>query len=395
MANLRYGVVTFKGEQVGILSEEAGGGTRFAYNDDATRPIACVLPVTRKIHEYPYGLHPFFAHLGPEGWLLNRQSAYADIDKNDDFGILLAFGADCIGAVGIVDPGQSHERVTLRQGVAALDRAAVAAERTISGVQAKILCTINGAGGYKPAGDDDPAPIIAKYPSEQLPDMVANEATSLELLRILLGENEVASARLAAVEGVEGLAILVDRFDRHGRDKLRCEDFAQVIAQPAGIDHQGKYEVGYGAIARALSHSDFRLIDARRFFKRLAAYVILGNVDCHLKNWSLLETEDGLRLSPAYDVLNGYIYGAEGYTTRFGLRIGEDRLQWESYDRDLLLEIARQIDLPKRAAEGALAELKKREKPLSKRLEASLALVEQRSWDYRNCVNSAWERIHG
>ena len=398
MAALRYGIVTYKSQRAGILSELAGGGTRFLYDEGVTQSIACALPATQREHEYTFGLLPFFAHLAPEGWLRERQSAFADVDGNDDFGILLAFGADCIGAVGVVDPGHSHDRVRLRPSLTAIDAAAVNVERTISGVLAKILCTDNGAGGYRPAGADEPAPHIAKYPGERLPDMVANEVTTLELCRLLFGDEEVAEARLAVVDGVDGvdgLALVADRFDRDAVGKLRCEDFAQVIAQPPGLDLKGKYSVGYDAIARALRHSVARRLDARRLFKRLAAYVVLGNVDCHLKNWSLVETEEGMRLSPAYDVLNGYIYGAAGYTTRFGLLIGPERLQWERYDRALLLEIARELDLPVRAAEGVLRELQNRGAALSKRLEGNLRLNEERAWEYRNSVRAAWGRIYG
>jgi serine/threonine-protein kinase HipA len=395
MANLRYGIVTYKNRRVGTLSEIAGGGTRFVYDDGITQSIACTLPATRKEHEYRFGLLPFFAHLAPEGWLRERQSAFADVDGNDDFGILLAFGADCIGAVGVVDPGHSHDRVRLRQSTSIIDAAAVNFERTISGVQAKILGGDNGAGGFRPARSDEPALGIAKFPGARLPDMIANEATTLELCRLLLGNAEVTAGRLAFVDGIDGLALVVDRFDRVGREKLRCEDFAQVIGQAPGFDHRGKYDVGYDSIGRALAHSAARLLDTRRLFKRLVVYVLLGNVDCHLKNWSLVETEEGLRLSPAYDVLNGYIYGAEGYTTRFGLLIGEDRLQWERYDRALLIQIADEIGLPRRAADGVLAELAKKKEPLFVRLERSLQLSDQRAWDYRNSVIAGWERIYG
>ena len=394
MATLRYGIVTFKDQRVGILAEVAGGGTRFTYDEGVAQSIACASPATERVHDYPHGIHPFFAHLAPEGWLRDRQSAFAEVDKDDDFGILLAFGADCIGAVGIIDPEHSHDRVGLKP-VDAIDAAAVVAERTISGVQAKILCAANGKGGYQPAGAAELAPFIAKYPGEHLRDMVANEATTLELCRILLGADEVVSAGLAAVDSIDGIALVVDRFDRVGGDKLRCEDFAQVVAQLPGRDHRGKYQAGYEAIGRALAHSAAPLLDARRLFKRLAAFVLLGNVDCHLKNWSLLETTGGLRLSPVYDALNGYIYADAGYTTRFGLRVGEDRLQWEAYDRTRLLEVAAEIGLPQRAAEGVLRELAGARKRVLDRLNQPLRLDEGRTWSYRATFDSAWERLYG
>jgi hypothetical protein len=87
--------------------------------------------------------------------------------------------------------------------------------------------------------------------------------------------------------------------------------------------------------------------------------------------------------------------GCGAYTTRFGLAIGDDRLQWELYDRALLLTIAEEIGLTRRAAEGVLTELGKRKPTLERRLEQGLRLDEGRSWAYRASVAAAWERIDG
>jgi len=103
MADLRYGIVTFKGARAGVLTERANGGTEFTYDSEAPE-IACALPRTQDRHIDESGVHPTFAHLAPEGWLRARQKAVADTDGEDDLGLLLAFGADCIGAIGIEDP---------------------------------------------------------------------------------------------------------------------------------------------------------------------------------------------------------------------------------------------------------------------------------------------------
>ena len=94
-------------------------------------------------------------------------------------------------------------------------------------------------------------------------------------------------------------------------------------------------------------------------------------------------------------MLNGYLYADAGYTTRFGLAIGDERLHWERYDRALLLGIAEEIGLARRAAESVLAELARRKPALDKRLQQGLRLDEGRSWAYRASVASAWERLHG
>ena len=393
MAELRYGVVTYKGRPMGTLREEPGGGSSFEYDPGVALPIACALPLETGRTTHPHGLIPVFAHLGPEGWLRDRQTAYADVDANDDFGILLAFGRDCIGAIGIEDPQNHSLQVGLKPLASTLDAAAVG-ERTISGVQAKILCA-GDLDQPRPARADEAAPLIAKYPQHDLPDMIFNEAVTLELCRLLLGVDEVCQSKIGIVDQVEGVALIVDRFDRHGAEKLRCEDFMQVLNRPPGLGHQGKYDADYADIERALRHSAAPQIDARRVFLRLAVYVLLGNVDCHMKNWSLLEAPGGLRLSPVYDVVNGYIYGAKGYTTRFGLNINGVRRQWEDYDRALLLSLAEPLGLPPPAAEAALTALKRRKKRLAQRLSQSLRLSEDASYLYRMTVNQAWERLYG
>ncbi|GAB4353572.1 MAG: type II toxin-antitoxin system HipA family toxin [Kiloniellaceae bacterium] len=396
MAETRYANVTFKSQHAGILREDPAGGTSFDYAEGFSSDIACSLPASQRTHRVRFGLIPFFAHLAPEGWLRARQSEFAEVDRADDFGILLSFGADCIGAVGVEDPTDSAAKVELHHGDA-LQKAGIALERTISGVQAKILCVQKGA-KYRPAAETGPAPLIAKYASEDLPDMVANEEITLELCRILFGRDEVVTATRGFVEGVQRPALIVERFDRTGKtkeEKLRCEDFAQVIAQPPGRDLRGKYEAGYDAVARALSHSAAPLIDAQKVFERLVGFVLVGNVDCHLKNWSLLETPEGLRLSPVYDALNAYIYGAEGYSTRFGLLIDGERQQWEQYDRALLLRIAAELGLAERAATATLTRLKRREAAFRARLNQPLGLSEERTWAYRQSVEQAWNRIYG
>lgn len=397
MAQLRYANVSFKGRHAGILREEPTGGSVFEYAAGFHIDIGCSLPASVRTHRAAHGLIPFFAHLGPEGWLRARQSEFAEVDRADDLGILLSFGADCIGAAGIHDPQDGAGEIERRFGEG-LSKSGIALERTISGVQAKILCRRNGK-HYRPAGKTGPAPFIAKYASEDLGDMIFNEAATLDLCRVLLGADQVIHGEIGFVEGNNKPAFLVARFDRFGptlEDKLRCEDFAQVLGIDPGRDHRGKYNAGYDALGKALAYSDLPVVDTQKVFERLVAYVLLGNVDCHLKNWSLLETSDGvLRLSPIYDALNAYIYGAENDSTRFGLLIDGERLQWESYDKKLLLRIAAEINLPQRAATSSLAKLEARGAALKERLNMSLGLSVERSVSYRQSVEAAWRRIYG
>ena len=75
------------------------------------------------------------------------------------------------------------------------------------------------------------------------------------------------------------------------------------------------YDASYEEVAAVIKqHSVRPEIDVARFFRRLIVFVLVGNCDAHLKNLSLLETEDGLRLSPAYDIVNTALYAISGST---------------------------------------------------------------------------------
>src|SRR5882672_9370427 len=168
--DLRAGEVLFKDAVAGSLTETASGGTRFTFRPDWKEPIACCFPLGRREHEWPQGLHPFFQHLGAEGWLRERQARVAHIAEEDDFGLLLRYGADCIGAVGI------KSSVPLAN-VEPVAEAPANPGRTISGVQRKLL-VVKKEGAFHPAEPSGLAPFIAKFNSQNLPTLVRNEALS-------------------------------------------------------------------------------------------------------------------------------------------------------------------------------------------------------------------------
>ncbi len=394
MTALRHARIDFKGRLAGSLRETPDGGTVFEYDSEFPEDIACTLPRAHDSHYWSVGLHPFFEHLGPEGWLRNRQARTAEIDVEDDFGILLAFGADCIGAVSVHSP----EQPPVSAGGGALDEltaAAVAGKRTISGVQPKLLVT-KGAAGFLPTAAAGPAPYIAKFPSDDLPNIVANETLALKAARLLLGRDQVVEAEPAVVAGIPRPALIVRRFDRGPEgEKLRLEDFAQILSKPRGRDYLGKYDAGFEDIGVAIRrHSARPEIDMLRYFQRIVAYALIGNCDCHLKNFSLLETADGLRLSPAYDIVNTYIYGAQGYSTRFGLRIDNELRQFDQIDRDLLTGLGLNLGLPRPAIARTFEGFAKRKEQLL-RLVPPPERIEENDFreDFADTLRAAYLRI--
>jgi serine/threonine-protein kinase HipA len=349
---LRSGEVFFKDTVVGTLAETAGGGTRFTYAPEWKESIACCLPVERREHEWSQGLHPFFQHLGPEGWLRERQARVAHIAEEDDFGLLLRYGADCIGAVGI------KNTVSL-SNVEPAAEAQANPGRTISGVQRKLLVVKKGD-TFHPAEPTGPAPFIAKFNSQNLPTLVRNEALSLRWAASVLGKSEVCESDLGHVSVVNEVALIVTRFDRtKDGKKLRLEDFAQILCRPRGRDYAGKYDGSHEEVAEVIkAHSGRPEIDLDKFFRRLIVFALIGNCDGHLKNFSLLETPAGLRLAPLYDVVNTAFY--PDYDQNLGLLIDGKRVQLEAVTRPLLEAFGRSIGVPQRAIDQAFSDLRSR-----------------------------------
>jgi len=342
--------VLFKDAVAGTLVETASGGSRFTYDANWRSSIACCFPVECREHEWQQGLHPFFQHLLPEGWLRERQARVAHIAQEDDFGLLLRYGADCIGAVGI-------------RSVAPLRNAEPAAEapanpgRTISGVQRKLLVVRTGD-AFHPAEAVGNAPYIAKFNSESIPTLVRNEHLSLRWTAAVLGKSEVTAFTLGQAAVLNETALIITRFDRtRDGQKLRLEDFAQILRKPRGQDYAGKYDASHEQVAEVIKDYSARPeIDLARFFRRLVVFVLIGNCDGHLKNFSLLETPAGFRLSPLYDVVNTALYPQYGQS--LALTINGAYVKRDNVSRALLEGFGKSIGLPERAVAQVFADLR-------------------------------------
>ena len=350
---LREANILFKGQAAGKLVETADGGTRFTYAPDWTEDIACCFPVTRREHEWRQGLHPFFQHLAPEGWLREQQARVAHVVEEDDLGLLLRYGTDCIGAVSVVPPEKADFGAEITEATASPGR-------TISGIQKKLLVTRDEKSGtFQPATAQGLAPYIAKFNSERIDTLVRNEALSLRWSSAVLGKNEVNAFTLATISVVDETALVVTRFDRQADGtKLRLEDCAQILSKPRGRDYAGKYDAAYEDIADIINkHSARPAIDIARFYRRVIVFSLIGNCDAHLKNFSLLETSTGLRLSPAYDVVNTALY--DGFDQTLALSISGRKVHLDEANYEIFNAFGTRIGLSERAIDQIFNDLKR------------------------------------
>ena len=90
----------------GLLEElEPGRSYRFTHDAGyAGPPVSLTMPVAQR--EFSYATFPpFFDGLLPEGFLLESLLRQRKLDRNDNFGQLLAVGADMLGAVTVEPEG--------------------------------------------------------------------------------------------------------------------------------------------------------------------------------------------------------------------------------------------------------------------------------------------------
>ena len=102
-------------------------------------------------------------------------------------------------------------------------------------------------------------------------------------------------------------AYITKRIDRIKKGKrvqmLAMEDFCQLENRLTVDKYKGSYERCAKVI---LNHSQYAGLDMTELFLRIVFSFAVGNSDMHLKNFSLIETEEGserYRLSEAYDML--------------------------------------------------------------------------------------------
>ena len=202
-----------------------------------------------------------------------------------------------------------------------------------------------------------PAPYIAKFNSEGIPTLVRNEALTLRWVSAVLGKDEATAFQIANVNGVNKSALILTRFDRtEDGKKLRLEDFAQILCKPRGLDYAGKYDASHEDVAEVIkTHSARPVIDLGKLFRRLIVFALVGNCDGHLKNFSLLETQSGLRLAPLYDVVNTALF--QNYDQTLALLIDGKKVQLDSVTRPLLESFGQRIDLPKKAIDQAFKDV--------------------------------------
>ncbi|RZJ16907.1 MAG: type II toxin-antitoxin system HipA family toxin, partial [Haliea sp.] len=260
----------------------------------------------------------YFQNLLPEGHNRERLALERRCSPDDEFELLAAAGHDLMGALEVepvpladgIPQAVRHWHTAL--GLDVLEpgfvESPVEDAAALPGVVTKFSAVQDGR-RYVVRRHGLAGSFILKLPSTRHPDLVANEAAGYRLCSALglnCAEAQVISrsdADLPAELPFEQI-LAVRRFDRSaGGGRVHMEEFAQVLQYEPRHKYGRGVMVDYPAMLRVLEQLSARPAqDVQEFVRRFVAFILLGNVDAHLKNWGLLYPDGRAPiLAPLYD----------------------------------------------------------------------------------------------
>lgn len=169
----------------------------------------------------------------------------------------------------------------------------------VTGVQPKLSLTLEDRRG-KPRltivglwGE-----YILKPQHPAFPSMPETEDLTMHLASLF----KINVCEHALIRSTSGeLVYVAKRFDRVNGTKLHVEDFCQL----SELLTENKYKSSYEKVGKlVLKYCTNRKLDAVNYFELLVFCYLTGNNDMHLKNFSVLHTDDAIVLTPFYDLLN-------------------------------------------------------------------------------------------
>ena len=283
-------------------------------------------------------LIPWLQNLLPESGPLDTIGRTLGVARGDILGLLERTGRDTAGAltigtneigetpgyravpddealVRIMDSLPARPFLMGEEGVS-MSLAGAQDKLPVALADGRIAVPIHGA----------PSTHILKPDNPRLSGSVQNEALCLVLARLCgLRAAEVTTGKAGARS-----FLLVTRFDRvpaipHWH-RLHQEDFCQALGRPPSAKYQhnqigtpGPSLVDFFGLTRiCMTGADtLRLLDAVIF------NVMIGNVDSHAKNYSMLIERASFRLAPLYDLMCGATW--ESITLNHAQDIGDQR----------------------------------------------------------------------
>lgn len=345
---------------------------RFQYSQEylsieGIKPISLNLPLQSK----PFTAKQtssFFEGLLPEGFSRRAVANWAQKDESDYLSILKCLGQECLGAIQVLAeeeaaPAGSYQLLTTDQVKALAAEGATTSTKLLMETHLSLTGASGKVGLYYDEKEDDwYLPIgsaasthIVKQSHVRLDQIVLNEQICMKTAQhigIEVPDSFIINMNQARDEDV---LYATRRYDRHLNPDIKINELAvpyrlhqEDFAQALGIPASQKYEQQKSGYLKKMfdllrKQSSDPLADQMKLWDRVIFNFLIGNTDCHLKNYSLLYNQNltGIRLGPAYDIVCTRAYKS---TNMMSFYIGNE-IDIERMNRDCFKQAAREIGL--------------------------------------------------
>ena len=316
--------VCLNNKRVGKLLLDDKGNLHFSYasswlSDENSRPISLSLPLTQDTYTGEK-VYNFFQNLLPDSdSILGRLRKRLFIVSSHPFAILKEIGADCVGALSL-----QREKISDDDFFKIKNKFLKEKElgEILRNYQARPLGMTNDldfrislAGAQEKTAflrlqdkwaiplNTTPSTHIFKLPIGKieysgidLSDSCENEWLCLRLLDFF--DVPVVSAALDCFDGQK--VLIVERFDRGWTKdnrliRLPTEDLCQVFALSPDKKYETEGKIGIESIMNFLKASVKAHDDRMNFFKVQVLFWMLGAIDGHAKNFSIIFFSSVLR----------------------------------------------------------------------------------------------------
>lgn len=333
---------------VGSISGKTPQDAQFVYSDQYIAAGHPAISISLPISTQPFSTKAtknFFEGLLPEGFARKSVANWLHASEDDYLTILSVLGSECLGALRISDEIQVNGDYTplsiedvkalAKEGVSKSTELITEAHLSLTGASGKVGLYYDSERNmwYQPKGNA-PSTHIVKQSHVRLSDIVTNEQLSLTTaskLGIAIPESFIINTGVARDEDILFATKRYDRMISKSSASIRGlvrpfrlhqEDFAQAL----GIAAHEKYENGEQQYLPRIfnlvrNFSENPILDQLKLWDILIYDYLIGNTDNHIKNLSLLYSENlrAIRLAPAYDIISTVIYPGSSREMAIGI----------------------------------------------------------------------------
>ncbi len=222
---------------------------------------------------------------------------------------------------------------------------------------------------------------IFKPPSEKFEEMPENEHLTMRIAE-LFGIQVVPSSLIRLTSGE--ISYITKRIDRtESGQKIHMLDMFQIT------EAFDKYRSSMERIGKAIHNfSDNILLDKIRYFELTLFSFLFGNNDMHLKNFSMIKSEIGWTLAPAYDLLNVAIIIPEDHEELALTLIGKKKkLKIEHFQ-----SFGKELNLTEKQISSSFKRILKHQNNVGKLIDMSF-LSEAMKTAYKNLIDNRYHQL--